>query len=40
VLDIPPAPKVDPVRQPPGCEPRRRARAGSQTREHRTAENS
>jgi alpha,alpha-trehalose phosphorylase len=27
VLDIPPAPKVDPVGQPLGCEPRRRARA-------------
>jgi alpha,alpha-trehalose phosphorylase len=26
VLEIPPAPKVDPVVQPPGCEPRRRAR--------------
>ncbi|RZU31668.1 glycoside hydrolase family 65 protein [Blastococcus saxobsidens] len=26
VLGIPPAPKVDPVRQPPGCEPRRRSR--------------
>ena len=27
VLDIPPAPKVDPVRQPFGCAPRRRARS-------------
>jgi alpha,alpha-trehalose phosphorylase len=26
VLDIPPPPKVDPVRQPVGCEPRRRSR--------------
>jgi alpha,alpha-trehalose phosphorylase len=25
-LDIPPAPKVDPVTQPPGCAPRRRSR--------------
>ena len=24
VLDIPPAPQVDPVHQPKGCEPRRR----------------
>jgi len=27
VLEIPPAPKVDPVRQPYGCAPRRRARS-------------
>jgi alpha,alpha-trehalose phosphorylase len=26
VLDIPPAPQVEPVSQPPGCAPRRRAR--------------
>ena len=26
VLDIPPRPQVEPVRQPPGCEPRRRSR--------------
>jgi len=26
VLDIPPAPQAEPVRQPPGCEPRRRNR--------------
>jgi alpha,alpha-trehalose phosphorylase len=26
VLDIPPPPEVEPVRQPPGCEPRRRRR--------------
>jgi alpha,alpha-trehalose phosphorylase len=26
VLDIPPAPPVDPVRQPFGCAPRRRTR--------------
>ncbi len=26
VLDIPPAPQVEPVTQPPGCSPRRRAR--------------
>jgi alpha,alpha-trehalose phosphorylase len=26
VLDIPPPPKVDPVRQPAGCAPRRRSR--------------
>ena len=26
VLDIPPAPTVEPVRQPVGCEPRRRSR--------------
>jgi alpha,alpha-trehalose phosphorylase len=26
VLDIPPAPKVEPVRQPYGCAPRRRTR--------------
>jgi alpha,alpha-trehalose phosphorylase len=27
VLDIPPAPKVEPVHQPPGCRPRRRSRS-------------
>jgi alpha,alpha-trehalose phosphorylase len=27
VLDIPPAPQVEPVHQPVGCEPRRRARS-------------
>ncbi|MGY1835879.1 glycoside hydrolase family 65 protein [Blastococcus sp. SYSU DS0510] len=26
VLELPPPPDVDPVRQPPGCEPRRRSR--------------
>jgi alpha,alpha-trehalose phosphorylase len=26
VLDIPPPPQVEPVRQPKGCEPRRRSR--------------
>ncbi|MGY2066311.1 glycoside hydrolase family 65 protein [Blastococcus sp. SYSU DS0619] len=26
VLDVPPPPQVEPVRQPPGCEPRRRSR--------------
>jgi alpha,alpha-trehalose phosphorylase len=30
VLDIPPAPQVEPVHQPVGCEPRRRARSGAQ----------
>jgi alpha,alpha-trehalose phosphorylase len=29
VLDIPPAPQVQPVRQPPGAEPRRRSRPDS-----------
>ena len=36
VLDIPPPLDVDPVRQPPGCEPRRRSRTGAPPREHRT----
>ncbi|TQN43031.1 alpha,alpha-trehalose phosphorylase [Blastococcus colisei] len=40
VLDIPPAPQVDPVRQPVGCEPRRRARAGTTPKEHVTADDS
>jgi alpha,alpha-trehalose phosphorylase len=26
VLEIPPAPQVEPVTQPKGCEPRRRSR--------------
>jgi len=29
VLEIPPPPKVEPVTQPPGAEPRRRNRARS-----------
>ena len=29
VLDIPPAPQVEPVVQPKGCEPRRRSRSRS-----------
>jgi alpha,alpha-trehalose phosphorylase len=29
ILDIPPAPKVDPVHQPPGAAPRRRSRPDS-----------
>src|SRR4051794_11303083 len=32
VLNIPPAPEVDPVHQPLGCEPRRRARAETPAR--------
>jgi alpha,alpha-trehalose phosphorylase len=27
VLEIPPPPRVDPVRQPAGCQPRRRSRS-------------
>ncbi len=38
VLDVPPAPHVEPVSQPPGCEPRRRTRAGTPPLEHRTAD--
>jgi alpha,alpha-trehalose phosphorylase len=34
VLDIPPAPDVEPVSQPPGCEPRRRSRTGQQPFRH------
>jgi alpha,alpha-trehalose phosphorylase len=37
VLDIPPAPKVEPVHQPVGCEPRRRARSGEPPRQHPSA---
>jgi alpha,alpha-trehalose phosphorylase len=37
VLDIPPPPQVDPVRQPTGCEPRRRSRTGAPPREHPSA---
>jgi alpha,alpha-trehalose phosphorylase len=29
VLDVPPAPQVEPVHQPPGAEPRRRSRPDS-----------
>jgi alpha,alpha-trehalose phosphorylase len=36
VLDIPPAPHVEPVTQPPGCEPRRRSRPGTPPLEHRS----
>ncbi|MGY1753282.1 glycoside hydrolase family 65 protein [Blastococcus sp. SYSU D01042] len=36
VLEIPPAPQVQPVTQPAGCEPRRRTRSGTPPREHRT----
>ncbi len=38
VLDIPPAPQVEPVTQPVGCEPRRRTRSGTPPLEHRTAD--
>jgi alpha,alpha-trehalose phosphorylase len=34
VLEIPPPPKVDPVTQPAGCEPRRRSRPGTPPIEH------
>jgi alpha,alpha-trehalose phosphorylase len=40
VLDIPPAPQVDPVRQPKGCEPRRRSRAGAEPARHASAKDS
>jgi alpha,alpha-trehalose phosphorylase len=39
VLEIPPPPKVSPVVQPPGCEPRRRARAGTPPPSHPSATN-
>ncbi|MDT0277066.1 glycoside hydrolase family 65 protein [Blastococcus goldschmidtiae] len=38
VMDIPPAPQVEPVTQPPGCEPRRRVRSGTPPRDHRTVD--
>jgi alpha,alpha-trehalose phosphorylase len=36
VLDVLPAPRVEPVTQPKGCEPRRRTRPGTPPLEHRT----
>ena len=39
-LDIPPAPTVDPVRQPAGCEPRRRSRSGAPPIERPSAKDS
>jgi alpha,alpha-trehalose phosphorylase len=39
-LEIPPAPKVDRVRQPAGCEPRRRSRAGTPPVERPSAKDS
>jgi alpha,alpha-trehalose phosphorylase len=40
VLDIPPAPEVEPVTQPPGCEPRRRSRVGGEPVRHPSAKDS
>jgi alpha,alpha-trehalose phosphorylase len=39
-LEIPPPPKVGPVRQPAGCEPRRRTRSGTPPVEHPSAKDS
>jgi alpha,alpha-trehalose phosphorylase len=39
-LEIPPAPQPEPVRQPVGCEPRRRARGVEQPPRHPSTQDS